>query len=177
MASQDDMKLFFSEAEDLIQSIEENVLKFEDNSEDNAPIKNLYFAFHTMKGLTAMVGLENVSKFCHNFENLLDRFKDTKLSKNKAQNLIDYMFESLDVLRSVIKNMKSGKKQDIDENIVNELRESFEEVDSEYEITFIKHIPLEKIDFLNFVVSTILSPLVSMFVFLPVPCILNVFCA
>ncbi|GAG77712.1 unnamed protein product, partial [marine sediment metagenome] len=146
MASKEDMKLFFSETEDLIQTIEDNVLILEENPRDNKPIQMLFFAFHTLKGLTAMVNLNNLSKFCHNFENLLDRSKDKKLSKRKSIEIVDLMFESLDVLRSVLKDVKKGKVKDIDERIVIELKDSFEEVESEYEITFIRQISREKIN-------------------------------
>ncbi len=140
MASSDDIKLFISEAEDLINKVEEEILNLEENPTNNKPIQELYFGFHTLKGLTAMVGLENVSKFCHNFENLLDKSKDKKLTERKAAEIVDLMFQSLDVLKKVLKNAEAGKITDIDDKIIRELREGFEEVESAYDITFIKSI-------------------------------------
>ncbi|MBD3194737.1 MAG: hypothetical protein GF317_06765 [Candidatus Lokiarchaeota archaeon] len=145
IASNDDIKLFISEAEDLIQKVELEILNLEEEPSNLQPIQELYFAFHTLKGLTAMVGLENVSEFCHNFENLLDKSKNKDLSESKIKQIIELMFDSLDVLRSVLKNVKKGDMKDIDPNIVSELKGGFDEVESEYDITFIKRITLSEL--------------------------------
>jgi two-component system, chemotaxis family, sensor kinase CheA len=146
MTSEEDLKLFISEAEELLQKVEFQILELEENPENNKPIKELYFAFHTLKGLTAMVGLENVSEFCHNYENLLDKSSKKELSKQKINKYVEMMFDGLDLLRSVLDNVKDGNIEDIDSSLVDELTEGLEENDSEYEITFIKPIPKEKID-------------------------------
>lgn len=146
MASKEDMKLFINEADEYINRVEQEILNLEERPGNNKPIQELYFIFHTLKGLTAMVGLDNVSKFCHNFETLLDRTKDMKISKKRSEEIVNLMFESLDVLRSVLRNAKEGDLKDITSRVVTELQESFEEVESDYQITFIHQIQLGKID-------------------------------
>ncbi|MBD3228613.1 MAG: hypothetical protein GF329_10545 [Candidatus Lokiarchaeota archaeon] len=150
MASKEDINLFINEAEDLIQKVEDQILKLEQNPEDNKPIKELYFAFHTLKGLTAMVRLENVSKLCHNFENMLDESKEKRLSEEKIQEIIELMFKCLDILHLVLKKVREGEVSDIDHDLVSELQKSFEKTQKEYEITFIKPIePDEASDILD----------------------------
>ena len=83
MTSKDDMKLFISEAEDLIQKTEDEILLIEENPKALKPIQELFFTFHTLKGLTAMAGFENLSKFCHHFETFLENAKDKKVSVSK----------------------------------------------------------------------------------------------
>ena len=146
MTSKEDLELFTSEAEDLVQKIENQILKLEKNPDNNEPIKELYFAFHSLKGLTAMVGLDNISKLCHNFENILDKAKTKDLSNIQVEKYVELMFESLDILRSVVRNAKEDKIKDIDEEIVEELFQNLKESDEEYEITFIKQIPKNQIE-------------------------------
>ncbi|MGV9172014.1 MAG: ATP-binding protein, partial [Promethearchaeia archaeon] len=146
MPSEEDLKLFTSEAEDLVQKVEDQILKLEENPDEREPIKELYFAFHSLKGLTAMVGLNNVSKLCHNFENILDKAKTETLSKNQVETYIDLMFESLDILRSIVSKGKEENLKDIDEGIVDDLFEKLDESDEEYEITFIKQVPENQIN-------------------------------
>ena len=86
MSSKDDIKLFISEAEDLIQKTEDEILKLEENPNDLKPIQELFFTFHALKGLTAMAGFDNLSKFCHHFESFLENTKDKKESKIKREN-------------------------------------------------------------------------------------------
>ena len=145
MSSKDDMKLFVSEAEDLITKTEDEILRLEENPNDLKPIQELFFTFHALKGLTAMAGFENLSKFCHHFESFLQNAKDKKVSVNKTSNFIDMLFESLDVLRTVIKRVKGGDLTDIDGNFVEDIKDSFESFESDYDITFIHPLTTEEI--------------------------------
>ena len=145
MSSKEDIKLFISESEDLIQKTEEEILSFEENPENSKPIKELFFTFHTLKGLTAMAGFDNMSKFCHHFESLLENAKEKKVSKSKRQNFIDMLFESLDVLRNFLSRVKKGDLSDIDGNFVEDIKNSFESFETEYDITFIQSLNQEEI--------------------------------
>ncbi len=145
MSSKDDITLFISEAEDLIQKTEGEILKLEENPNDIKPIQELFFTFHALKGLTAMAGFENLSKFCHHFESFLENTKEKKVSDSKRTNFIEMLFESLDVLRNVIKRVKKGDLSDIDENFVEDIKNSFESFETEYDITFIQPLSEEEI--------------------------------
>ncbi len=146
MSSKDDIKLFISEAEDLIQKTEDEILTLEENPNNSKPIKELFFTFHTLKGLTAMVGFDNLSKFCHHFESFLDNAQKNKVSKTKRDNFIDMLFESLDVLKNVLNQVKKGDMKDIDANFVEDIKNSFESFETEeYDITFIEALNLEEI--------------------------------
>ena len=145
MASNDDMKLFVSEAEDLIQKTEDEILNLEENPENPKPIQELFFTFHTLKGLTAMAGFENLSKFCHHFETFLDNAKNNKVSEKKRTDFIDMLFESLDVFRNVLKKVKKGDLTDIDNKFVDEIKGSFDNFEAEYDITFIQPISTDEI--------------------------------
>jgi len=145
MASKEDMQLFINESEDLIQKVEDEVLKLEENPRNKKPIQELFFAFHTLKGLTAMAGFDNASKFCHFLEDFLNKAKNNKVSSKRIRNFTSIFFESLDVLRTVVSRVKKGDNTDIDIKFLEEIKETFEEFDTEFEITFIKPIPQNKI--------------------------------
>jgi len=139
------MKLFVSEAEDLINKTEDEILNIEENPDDLKPVEGLFFTFHTLKGLTAMAGFDNLSKFCHHFESFLQNAKEKKVALSKTSNFIDMLFESLEVLKSVIKRVKNGDLTDIDEIFVEDIKDSFESFESDYDITFIHPLTQEEI--------------------------------
>ncbi|MFX1337015.1 MAG: chemotaxis protein CheW [Promethearchaeota archaeon] len=145
MATKEDIQLFINESEDLIQKVEDEVLKLEENPRNTKPIQELFFAFHTLKGLTAMAGFNNVSKFCHFLEDFLNKAKNNKVSPEKISSFTSIFFESLDVLRTVVTKVKKGDNTDIDVKFLEEIKDTFEDFDNEYEITFIKPIPQDKI--------------------------------
>ena len=129
--SKDDLKLFISEAEDLIQKVEDEIFKLEEDPNNSKPVQELYFAFHTLKGLTAMAGLDRASKFCHYFESFLDKSKESSIEEEKQEDFMKLLFDSLDLLRSILKRVKSGDFTDIDEQFLNVIKDSFEEFESE----------------------------------------------
>ena len=145
MISKEDMKLFFSETEDLIQNIEDNVLILEENPENDKPIQNLFFIYHTLKGLTAMVGLDNLSKFTHFFENFLEKNKNFKEQVEQKGEFINLLFESLDVIRNTVNKVKNGVIKDLDPQVLKKINASFDDFDFEYEITFFKPITIKEI--------------------------------
>ncbi len=145
--SKDDLKLFISETEDLIQKVEDEIFKLEDDPNNSQPKQELYFAFHTLKGLTAMAGLDKASKFCHYFETLLDKSKEVSIEEEKQEDFMKLLFDSLDLLRSILKRVKSGDFTDIDEQFLNVIKESFEEFESEkpVEVSMIQPVSADQL--------------------------------
>jgi two-component system chemotaxis sensor kinase CheA len=146
MATKEDMKLFVSEVEDLVQKVESNVLKLEQNPNDNKPIQELYFGFHSLKGLTAMAGLNNVSKFCHLFETFLDKAKKNESILSKKEDFISFLFESLDMFKLIVDRVKKGDFTDIDNKFLNDIKESIEGLETSVDVSFINPIKDEEID-------------------------------
>ncbi len=142
MVKKQDLKLFISETEDLIQQIEDAILQIEENPKDKKPVQDLFFAFHTLKGLTGMVGLENLSQLCHHFESFLEKNKDNKRIMKNPSEFINLLFEGFDVLRTMANHIKKGDLVDIDTQFMNEMGTTFEEFQESYEISFIN--PLEE---------------------------------
>jgi len=145
VSSKEDIKLFISESEDLIQKTEEEIFKIEEKPDDIKPIQALFFTFHTLKGLTAMAGFDNLSKFCHHFESFLDNAKEKRIPLSKRSDFVDMLFESLDVLRSVLKRVREGDMSDIDATFVKDIKDSFETFENEYDITFIQTLSIDEI--------------------------------
>ncbi len=146
MISDKDMKLFYSEAEDLIQKIEDNLLLLEENPKNSKPVQELFYVYHTLKGLTAMVNLDNLSKFIHQFETFLEKNKNLQEQIKNKDKIIDLLFKSLDIIRDTIENVKNGKVKDLSEQEVERLTYSFDTVDSEYGITLFKHISTAELE-------------------------------
>ena len=92
-----------------------------------------------------MAGFDNLAKFCHHFESFLDNAKEKRIPMSKRSDFVDMLFESLDILRSVLKRVKEGDMTDIDANFVEDIRLSFESFENEYDITFIQALSIEEI--------------------------------
>lgn len=66
------MRLFCTEAEDLLRDIEQGALKLEDAPDDADTLATVFRAFHTFKGNAAVMKLVVLQRLAHELESLLD---------------------------------------------------------------------------------------------------------
>lgn len=69
---------FISESEELLSSMESNLLILEKDSKNNEGIHSVFRTIHTIKGTSGMFGYEPIEKFTHDVETLLDRIRSGK---------------------------------------------------------------------------------------------------
>ncbi|MHA1313855.1 MAG: chemotaxis protein CheA [Candidatus Helarchaeota archaeon] len=148
MPSKEDTKLFLSETEDLIQNIEDSILAFEESAGNIKAVNELFFAFHTLKGLTGMFGLENLSQFCHHFETFLNKAKESEELKEKSEDFVNLLFSSLDTLRTKLKQFKKGNFKDLDEELLNNTKKAFDNFEIEDEEALITPLDPNELKFI-----------------------------
>ncbi|WP_217805743.1 chemotaxis protein CheA [Acidithiobacillus thiooxidans] len=69
------LQTFFEESRDLLQEMESALLFMEDHGADLERINAVFRAAHTIKGSAGLFGLEEVVRFTHRLENLLDQIR------------------------------------------------------------------------------------------------------
>jgi two-component system, chemotaxis family, sensor kinase CheA len=80
MSIQQLRQLFSMESQDTLQQMEDSILHLEKSPDDADAIKRLFRAAHTIKGSAGVVGLDEVSRFTHVMENLLDKVRNNTLA-------------------------------------------------------------------------------------------------
>ena len=104
------LKDFISETEEIIESLNFDLVKLADcvDSGDCDPdvLNGIFRGAHSIKGLAGMFGFDDLSALSHSMENLLDGLRLGKVPFN--QFLVDTLFSSLDILVKLI----DGKSQD-----------------------------------------------------------------
>ncbi|MHA1660201.1 MAG: hypothetical protein ACTSUT_13890 [Promethearchaeota archaeon] len=146
MVSEEEKNLFISETEGLIKKIEEEIIKLEKEPTIFKPIQELFFVFNGLTGLIKMINLENVLKFNLLIENMLKKAKDTEIPKNKVYQFINLMFKNLEILKSVVNDVKKGKIKDLENEDLDRLKNNIDDFEKEYEITFINPISPENLE-------------------------------
>ncbi|MBM3788236.1 MAG: chemotaxis protein CheA [Acidobacteria bacterium] len=66
---------FVLEAREHLSNIERDILALENSPNDTESIHSLFRSFHTIKGLTAIAGIETAREVAHQTENLLDQVR------------------------------------------------------------------------------------------------------
>lgn len=108
---------FLSEAQEIVESLNRDVLHLDDNTKrgkrDPDLVNNIFRAAHSLKGLSGMFGMEKMSELAHTVENLLDGLRMGRV-QGDAQ-VIDVMFDVVEVFNRLIAEAsgaaKVGKKE------------------------------------------------------------------
>ena len=74
------LSMFFEEARELLQSLEEGLMDLEALREDREHVDRTFRAAHTLKGAAGMVGLRPIAEFTHKVEAVLDEIRAGRLA-------------------------------------------------------------------------------------------------
>ncbi|WP_145046328.1 chemotaxis protein CheA [Paenibacillus xylanexedens] len=100
------LSMFIDESNDHLQSLNENMLQLEGNPEDLGIVQVIFRSAHTLKGMAATMGFEDLASLTHKMENVLDMVRNEKL---KMQDFIfDTLFKSLDALETMVLDITNG---------------------------------------------------------------------
>ncbi|MGE5560912.1 MAG: Hpt domain-containing protein, partial [Chloroflexota bacterium] len=96
-ASPEDLKVFLEEAEELLQLVEEDLVRLEKEEDTDGLIQEIFRAAHTLKGSSATIGHQKMAELTHAMENVLDKLRKDEL--DLTTQTMDVLLECLDLLR------------------------------------------------------------------------------
>jgi two-component system, chemotaxis family, sensor kinase CheA len=100
------LSMFIDEANDHLQAMNENLLALEASPQDISIVQSIFRSAHTLKGMSATMGFEDLAKLTHEAENVLDLVRNNKLQMNAY--IFDAMFKSLDALELMVGDIIQG---------------------------------------------------------------------
>jgi two-component system chemotaxis sensor kinase CheA len=115
------LSMFIDESNDHLQSLNEKMLELETNPNDLSIVQVIFRSAHTLKGMAATMGYEDLASLTHQMENVLDLVRNEKLAMYSF--IFDTLFKSLDALESMVEDITNGGtgKADVS-NIVTSLQ-------------------------------------------------------
>ncbi|QTR82646.1 chemotaxis protein CheA [Bacillus cytotoxicus] len=100
------LNIFFEEAEEHLQSLNENVLNLEQNPEDMDVVGEIFRSAHTFKGMSASMEFTEMADLTHKMENVLDEIRHGNMAVNA--DIIDVIFECIDNLEKMVADVQQG---------------------------------------------------------------------
>ncbi|HEX7057967.1 MAG TPA: chemotaxis protein CheA [Bacilli bacterium] len=118
------LSMFIDEAKDHLQALNENMLELEKRPDDLDIVQGIFRSAHTLKGMSATMGFEDLASLTHEMENVLDQVRNQKCKMNGF--IFDTLFKSLDALEAMVQDIVAGGtgKADVQE-IVSSLQAIF----------------------------------------------------
>ena len=106
------MNMFLEESMDNLQTLNESLLELEKNPNDVDKINEIFRVAHTIKGMAATMGFNDIAELTHKMEDVLSKFRDGQL--NVTQEVITVLFDCLDTLERMVSNIEDGTDSNID---------------------------------------------------------------
>ena len=114
------LEMFIEESKENIQNCNEQLLELEKNPQDLTIVNEIFRSAHTLKGMAATMGYEDIANLTHKMENILDAIRNNKLSVTAE--VLDVVFDATEYLEEMVLNIASGGngKKDVT-NVVKKL--------------------------------------------------------
>jgi two-component system chemotaxis sensor kinase CheA len=100
------LSMFIDESNDHLQSLNENLLRLESEPEELSIVQNIFRSAHTLKGMSATMGFEDLAALTHEMENVLDLVRNNKLKMDSF--IFDTLFKGLDALEAMVQDIVGG---------------------------------------------------------------------
>lgn len=100
--------LFFEEADDHLEQLNNNVLALENNPSDLNLLNEIFRSAHTLKGMAATMGYDVMTEITHKMENILEEFKTGELEITSEY--ISLIFSCLDRLSILVEDLREEKE-------------------------------------------------------------------
>lgn len=100
------LEMFIDESKEHIQACNEHLLELEKNPEDLAIVNEIFRSAHTLKGMSATMGYEDIADLTHKMENVLDAIRNAKI--RVTTEILDVVLKAVDYLEAMVVDIASG---------------------------------------------------------------------
>ncbi|MGE6631421.1 chemotaxis protein CheW [Bacillus sp. NPDC077027] len=109
------LDIFLDESRENLQSCNEKLLELEKNPTDLQLVHDIFRAAHTLKGMSATMGFDDMAHLTHHLENMFDAIRNEQMVVTPES--MDIMFEALDHLEAMVQSIAEGGdgKRDVSE--------------------------------------------------------------
>ncbi|MCE0449487.1 chemotaxis protein CheA [Brevibacillus sp. AF8] len=115
------LDMFIEESKEHLQAINANLLLLESDPGNIGHVKEIFRSAHTLKGMSATMGFEDMASLTHEAENVLDLIRNQKLTI--TSDIMDSIFQSVDLIEGMVIDITEGGDGSADVSaIVKKLR-------------------------------------------------------
>ena len=106
------MSMFLEESLDNLQTLNESLLELEQNPEDIDKVNEIFRVAHTIKGMAATMGFNDLAELTHKMEDVLSEFREGELMV--TQDVVTVLFDCLDTLEKMVDLVQEGSDEKVD---------------------------------------------------------------
>lgn len=99
---------FLIEADELITSLDSNLVTLEDTPDDLDLLNEIFRAAHTIKGTSGFLGLDTIMALTHKMEDILNKLRKGEL--HVTGDIMDVLLESVDMLKLLLEDVSEKRE-------------------------------------------------------------------
>ncbi|MFY0780339.1 chemotaxis protein CheA [Peribacillus simplex] len=100
------LEVFIEESKEHLQMCSEQMLVLEKNPEDLSIVNEIFRSAHTLKGMSATMGYDDLANLTHKMENVLDAIRNSQIILTPE--LFDVLFLAVDDLEAMVMSIAEG---------------------------------------------------------------------
>ncbi len=113
--------LFITEAQEHLDSLNKFLLQLENDPRNLDVITEIFRSAHTLKGMSATMGYDQLTELAHEMENLLEHLRTGDMPVTTG--VVDTLFSCFDTLGAIINAIAADKPGEVDfRGLVSEMR-------------------------------------------------------
>ena len=116
-------ELFIEEAHEHLQNLNQVLLQLEKEPSNAEPINEIFRLAHTIKGMAATMGYDNMALLAHSMEDLLDELRQGELEVRAE--LFDLLFDCLDALGTMLEDITADRESEVALSSITDRLESY----------------------------------------------------
>lgn len=100
------LDVFIEESKEHIQSLNNHLLELENDPTNMDKVNEIFRSAHTLKGMSATMGFQDLADLTHKMENVLDAIRNDKIELDS--DILDVVFNAVDNLESMVFDIIDG---------------------------------------------------------------------
>lgn len=107
------LDVFLEESREHLQAVNDNILILEKEPANLSLVNEIFRSAHTLKGMAATMGYEDIASLTHKMENVLDSIRNNQLKVTTE--VIDIIFVAIEYLEEMVEDISNGNdgKKDV----------------------------------------------------------------
>jgi len=105
---------FIADTSELLENIQPKIMELENSPDNKNRVNEIFRFFHTIKGTSAFIGLSKMRDLSHKTENILDAIRTDILVLVVDSDVINTVFESVDLLKQIVDEVTQLEDEKID---------------------------------------------------------------
>ncbi len=108
------LEIFIDESKEHLQTMNEQVLILESESDNENTINEIFRAAHSLKGMAGTMGFKRMQRLTHDMENVFSEIRNGKMSV--TPDLVDVVFKCLDAIEVYVSSIQESADEGTEDN-------------------------------------------------------------